>query len=136
MAARTKARKRALDVLFECELRDVPLGETLAERVSAGEPPVNPYTVTLVEGVRDNQEAIDALLSEHSVGWPLGRMPGVNRNLLRIATFEVMYVFDVPDAVAVSEAVNLATDLSTGESPNFISGLLSKLIEVKATAQA
>ncbi|MGH3425085.1 MAG: transcription antitermination factor NusB [Nocardioidaceae bacterium] len=133
MAARTKARKRALDVLFECELQSLALGDTLAERVALGDPPVNDYTVRLVEGVRDHQERIDDLLAGNSRGWSLARMPGVDRNLLRIGAFEVLYVDDVPDAVAVSEAVNLARELSTDESPTFVNGLLSRLVELKPT---
>lgn len=136
MGARTKARKRALDVLFECELRSLPLGDTLAERVAAGDPPVNDYTVTLVEGIVENRERIDDLLSSHSVGWTLERMPGVDRNLLRIGTYEILYADGVPDVVAVSEAVNLARELSTDESPAFINGLLSRLIELKPTLSA
>jgi len=136
MGARTKARKRALDVLFECELRSLPLGDTLAERLAAGEPPVNDYTVTLVEGIVENRERIDDLLASHSVGWTLERMPVVDRNLLRIGAYEILYVDGVPDAVAVSEAVNLARELSTDESPAFINGLLSRLIELKPTLSA
>ncbi|MBK5217322.1 MAG: transcription antitermination factor NusB [Propionibacteriales bacterium] len=136
MGARTKARKRALDVLFECELRSLPLGDTLAERLAAGDPPVNDYTVTLVEGIVENRERIDDLLASHSVGWTLERMPVVDRNLLRIGTYEILYVDGVPDAVAVSEAVNLARELSTDESPAFINGLLSRLIELKPTLSA
>lgn len=133
MAARTKARKRALDVLFEGELQSLPLGQTLAGRIQLNDPPVNDYTVVLVEGVVAQQERIDELLSANAVGWTLDRMPAVDRNLLRIGAFEILYVEDTPDAVAVSEAVNLATDLSTDESPAFINGLLSKLIELKPT---
>jgi len=136
MGARTKARKRALDVLFECELRSLPLGDTLAERLAAGDPPVNDYTVTLVEGIVENRERIDDLLASHSVGWTLERMPVVDRNLLRIGAYEILYVDGVPDAVAVSEAVNLARELSTDESPAFINGLLSRLIELKPTLSA
>ena len=136
MAARTKARKRALDVLFEGELQSVPLGQTLAERVNAGDPPVNDYTVVLVEGVVAEQHRIDELLTANSVGWTLDRMPGVDRNLLRIGAYEILCVEDVPDAVAVSEAVNLARELSTDESPAFINGLLSKIIELKPTLTA
>lgn len=135
MSARTKARKRALDILFECELQSVPLGHTLAERRLAADPPVNDYTVQLVEGIVAEQHRIDELLTENSVGWTLDRMPGVDRNLLRIGAYEILYVDDVPDPVAVSEAVNLARDLSTDESPAFINGLLSKLIELKPTLQ-
>lgn len=136
MAARTKARKRALDVLFEGELQSVPLGHTLAGRVQLNDPPVNDYTVLLVEGVVAEQQRIDDLLAANAVGWTLDRMPGVDRNLLRIGAYEILYVEDTPDAVAVSEAVNLATDLSTDESPAFINGLLSKLIELKPTLTA
>lgn len=133
MGARTKARKRALDILFECELQSVPLGQTLAERQLAADPPVNDYTTFLVEGVVAAQERIDDLLTETSVGWTLDRMPGVDRNLLRIGAYEILYVDAVPDPVAVSEAVNLARDLSTDESPAFINGLLSKIIQLKPT---
>lgn len=133
MAARTKARKRALDILFECELQSVPLGQTLAGRKLAADPPVNDYTVMLVEGIVAQQARIDDLLAENSVGWTLDRMPAVDRNLLRIGAYEILYVDDVPDPVAVSEAVNLARELSTDESPAFINGLLSKLIQLKPT---
>ncbi len=131
MSARTKARKRALDVLFESELRGVELGATLPQRLADGDPPVNPYTVTLVEGVHGHQARIDELLSTYSVGWSLDRMPTIDRNLLRIAVFEILYADDVPDAVAISEAVGLAGQLSTDESSSFINGLLARLVEVK-----
>lgn len=132
MAARTKARKRALDILFESESRGLTSGGTLADRLEVNDPPVNPYTVSLVEGVAANVEQIDALLSEHSHGWTLDRMPAVDRNLLRIAVFEILHVDDVPDPVAISEAVELATELSTDESPRFVNGLLSKIAQLNA----
>jgi len=130
MAARTKYRKRALDILFESESRGLPADGTLAERLELNDPPVNPYTVSLVEGVAANATQIDALLEEHSHAWPLDRMPAVDRNLLRIAVFEILHVDDVPDAVAISEAVELATELSTDESPKFVNGLLSTVAQV------
>jgi len=136
MSARTKARKRALDVLFECELRGAELGATLPQRLADNDPPVNPYTVALVEGVRRHQSRIDELLSTYSVGWSLGRMPTIDRNLLRIAVFEILYADDVPDAVAISEAVNLAGELSTEESSSFVNGLLARLVEVKPSLSA
>jgi len=136
MGARTKARKRALDVLFEGELRGAVLGSTLADRVAAAEPPVNPYTVTLVEGVQQNQARIDELLGTYSVGWSLKRMPTVDRNLLRIAAYEILFSDEVPDGVAISEAVNLASELSTDESAAFVNGLLARLVEVKPTLSA
>jgi N utilization substance protein B len=134
MSARTKYRKRALDILFESELQGLSLGGSLAGRRQLNDPPVNEYTVRLVEGVIAEQERIDALLAEHARGWTLDRMPGVDRNLLRVAAYEILYVDDVPDAVAVNEAVELARDLSTDESPGFVNGLLSAIVQSKATA--
>jgi N utilization substance protein B len=122
-----------LDVLYESELRGVDLGATLPDRLAAGDPPVNPYTVTLVEGVAEHQTRIDELIEAHAEGWSLARMPTVDRNLLRIATYEILYVDDVPDAVAVSEAVELASDLSTDESSGFVNGLLARIVDLKPT---
>ena len=133
MAARSKARKRALDILFECEVRGIPLGETLDERVIAGEPPVNEYTVRLIRGVVEHQARIDELLSTYSQGWTLDRMPTVDRNALRLGVLEILYVDDVPDAVAVSEAMSLVRDLSTDESPTFVNGVLGNIVRDKAT---
>jgi N utilization substance protein B len=133
MSARTKARKRALDVLFESELRaDTELGSTLTARSDAAEPALNPYTVRLVEGVVEHQQEIDRLLTEYAVGWTLDRMPAVDRNLLRLAVFEILCLDDVPDVVAVSEAVALATSLSTEQSPTFVNGLLARIVTEKA----
>ena len=133
MSARTKARKRALDVLFESEVRGLALDGTLQERLDAAEPPVNDYTVELVRGVTEHRSRIDSLLSSYSEGWSLERMPSVDRNVLRIGVYEVLYVDDVPDAVAVSEAINLVRDLSTDESPAFVNGLLGNIVRNKAT---
>ena len=127
MSARTKYRKRALDILFESELRGLPLGGTLAERVEVNDPPVHPYTIQLVEGVIANAERIDALIAGNAHGWTLARMPVIDRNLLRIATYEITDVDDVPSAVAIAEAVELAKELSTDDSPNFINGVLSAI---------
>ncbi len=133
MTARTKSRKRALDILFESELQGLSLGGSLAGRRELNDPPVNEYTVQLVEGVVAEQERIDTLLAAHARGWTLDRMPGVDRNLLRIAAYEILCVQDVPDAVAISEAVELARDLSTDESPGFVNGLLSAIVQSKAS---
>ncbi len=131
MAARSKARKRALDVLFECELRGLPLGETLNDRVLAGDPPVNDYTVALIRGIEEHQGRIDDLLSTYSQGWTIDRMPAVDRNVLRIGVYEILYVDGVPDAVAVSEAMSLVRDLSTDESPAFVNGVLGNILRDK-----
>jgi N utilization substance protein B len=133
MSARSKARKRALDVLFESEVRGLPVGGTLADRVADNDPPVNEFTVALVEGVAKHIEVIDDLLETHSVGWSLDRMPAVDRNILRIGTYELLFDDQVPDVVAVSEAVAMARDLSTDESPAFVNGLLARLLQLKPT---
>lgn len=133
MPARSRARKRAVDVLYEAELRRVAPEAVLAERVAAAEPPVPEYTISLVEGFVRHAERIDELLGEHSVGWTLARMPPVDRNVLRLGVYELLYADDVPDAVAVSEAVYLARNLSTEESPSFVNGLLGKLLDIKPT---
>lgn len=131
MGARSKYRKRALDVLFESELRGTGLGGTLAGRRETNDPPISEYTVTLVEGVVAEQESIDALIVENARGWSLQRMPGVDRNLLRIAVYEILHVDDVPDAVAVSEAVNLAKELSTDDSGSFVNGVLGRILQLR-----
>lgn len=131
MTARTKARKAALDVLFESEIRGLAPGATLATRVAKADPPVRDYTIELVDGVVKHRERIDELISTYSVGWTLERMPVVDRNLLRIGTYEILYRDDVPDAVAISEAVSLARELSTDESPGFINGLLARIVDLK-----
>ncbi len=133
MPARSKARKRALDVLFEAELRGEPVLEILNERAAASEPPVPAYTRELVEGVQAHRARIDELLTDNSHGWALDRMPAVDRNILRIGTYELLWQDQVPDAVAINEAVQLARDLSTEGSPAFVNGLLARLLELKPT---
>ena len=136
MSARSKARKRALDVLFESEVRGLPLGATLDERVVAAEPPVNEYTVELVRGVSEHQAHLDELVTTYAQGWSLERMPAVDRNALRIGIFEILYVDGVPDAVAVSEAMALVRDLSTDESPGFVNGVLGNIVRNKPALSA
>lgn len=131
MSARSKARKRALDVLFESEVRGLPLDGTLQQRVDAAEPPVGDYTRALVRGVAERQEQIDRWIARYSEGWSLARMPGVDRNVLRLGIFEILYAEEVPDAVAVSEAVQLVRELSTDESPAFVNGLLASIVRDK-----
>ena len=135
MAARSKARKRALDILFEAELRGLPVLELLSERQSLGETPVPQYAAELVRGVASHQPEIDNLISENSVDWTLGRMPAVDRNVLRLGVYELLWADDVPDAVAISEAVLLAQDLSTDASPAFVNGLLARIKDLKPTAE-
>jgi len=133
MPARSKARKRALDVLYEAEIRDVPVLELLAERITLGDPPVSEYAADLVRGITVHRDRIDSLLASHAEGWTLARMPAVDRNILRIGLFELLWADDVPDGVVLSEAVQLATDLSTDASPAFVNGLLARLAAEKPT---
>jgi len=127
MAARSKARKRALDVLFEADLRGLPTLELLSERQSVGEVPVQPYAAELVRGVATHRERIDELISWNLVDWTLERMPAVDRNILRLGVYELLWADDVPDPVAISEAVALAQGLSTDNSPSFVNGVLARI---------
>jgi transcription antitermination protein NusB len=131
MAARSKARKRALDILFEGDQRGVDPATVLAERIRRADPPVAEYTVEIVEGVLAHRERIDELLATYAQGWTVARMPGVDRALLRLSAWELLYNDAVPDAVVIDEAVELARSLSTDESPAFVNGLLARLLAVK-----
>ncbi|MBC7638615.1 MAG: transcription antitermination factor NusB [Rhodoferax sp.] len=133
MGARSKARKRAVDVLFEADQRGVPALEVLAARIAAADPELNPYTLTMVRGVVEQRARLDELISTYAQGWSLERMPAVDRALLRLGAWEVLYSDEVPDAVAVDEAITLATSLSTDDSPTFVAGLLGRLVELKPT---
>jgi N utilization substance protein B len=136
VSARGKARNRALDVLFEAEQRSVSPFDVLRARREKTDQIVNPYTLEIVEGVVSQQTAIDEFLETYSQGWTLERMPSVDRIILRIGTWELLYNDDVPDGVAVSEAVALAKTLSTDESPPFINGLLGRLQQLKPSLLA
>lgn len=131
MGARTKARKRALDVLFEADQRGVsPHGVYLRIATQASSP-LNPYSEQIINGVVAQIDRIDELIATYAEGWSLDRMPAVDRNLLRIGIYEILFVDEVPANVAIDEAVNLAGELSTEESPAFINGLLGKIASLK-----
>src|SRR6202034_3304891 len=133
MAARSKARKRALDILFESELRGLPTLQLLSERQSLGDVPVQPYAAELVRGVASHSERIEEMISWNLVDWTLERMPAVDRNVLRIGVYELLWADGVPDGVAISEAVALAQDLSTDASPSFVNGVLARIKADKPT---
>ncbi len=133
MGARSKARKRALDVLYEADVRGTSALETAAERLAQADPPVPAYAVTLIEGVVAHRARIDELLSTYAEGWVIERMPAVDRNVLRIGIYELLYADAVPDAVAIDEAVELAKNLSTDESPKFVNGLLARVLQLKGS---
>jgi N utilization substance protein B len=136
VSARGKARARALDILFEAEQRGVPASVAIQGRRDRTEQVINPYTVEIVDGVTVRQSQIDEILRTYAQGWTLERMPAVDRIILRIGLWELLFNDDVPDAVAVSEAVALARTMSTDESPSFVNGLLGRLQELKPTLLA
>jgi N utilization substance protein B len=138
VAARNKARKRAFQILFEAEQRGAEPKTVMADwirlaRTDDRQPPVTEYTMQLVEGYQAHAERIDELLSGYAVGWTLDRMPVVDRNVLRLGAYELIWEDDVPDAVVLDEAVQLAKEFSTDESPSFVNGLLGRLMELKPT---
>ena len=131
MSARTKARKRALDVLFEAEQRGVRPNDVYLRVAGEVSSPLNPYTETLVNGVVAEIDRIDELIATYAEGWSMDRMPAVDRNLLRIGVYEIMFVNEVPSTVAIDEAVTLAGELSTDDSPSFINGVLGRIASLK-----
>lgn len=131
MGARSKARKRALDVLYEAAQRKTDPLVTLQDRLEQNDPPVPDYAVTLVQGVVANRVRIDELLATYAQEWTIDRFPPVDLAVLRIGAYELLWCADVPDEVAVSEAVELASSLSTDESPVFVNGLLGRLLQLK-----
>lgn len=128
MPARSKARKRALDILYAAEMRGQDPVEALDAAIADGQGPTNPYTELLVRGVGEHGERIDAVLVGYAEGWTLDRMPAVDRTALRIGTFELLYSGDVPPPVAVSEAVALVHSLSTDDSPAYVNGVLGSVL--------
>lgn len=130
-SARSKARVRAVEILFEAEQRDESIQDALNRRRDNSTSKINPYTVDILEGYYDRAEDIDEFLETYSQGWTLDRMPAVDRNVLRVGAWELLYNDEIPDAVAVAEAVAVARELSTDDSPRFVNGLLGRLQKVK-----
>lgn len=130
MAARTRARKRALDILFEADQRESSPLDVLQR--TAEQDPLNEYVAVLVRGVVEHQAVIDETIETYSKEWPLDRMPAVDRALARIGCFELLYSESVPGVVAIDEIVSLASDISTDDSPNFLNGLLSRISSIKS----
>lgn len=135
MAARSKARKRALDILYEADIRSIPAEEVLMGQVerrrAAGEPALNEYVSVLVEGVREHRARIDELIGTYATGWSVERMPAVDRAILRIGAFEILWQPEIPPTVVIAEAVGLAQQLSTDASAPFVNGLLARLVELR-----
>ena len=132
MSARTKARKRALDILFQADVRGEELSIMLATEAkrAANEPALESswlYARDIVDGVIDNRDAIDEQITTFSKDWSLQRMPAVDRALLRMGTWEILYNDEVPTAVAIDEAVELAKEFSTDDSGSFVHGVLARI---------
>ncbi|WP_166972098.1 transcription antitermination factor NusB [Brevibacterium atlanticum] len=132
-SARTRARRRALELLFEAGQRRLAIDELVTMRSNDPDYPMKEYAVEIVTGITEKQEEIDEIISTYSEGWPLDRMPAVDRSLLEIGTWEILFNDEVPDKVAIDEAVSLARQFSTDDSPGFVSGLLSRILDVKPT---
>jgi N utilization substance protein B len=142
---RHQARKRAVDLLFEAEARgispaDVAEGRTALSHTQADVFALNPYTVSVAHGVTEHRAHIDDLISAHLQGWTLERLPAVDRAILRVAVWELLHADDVPPPVAVDEAVELAKQLSTDDSPSFVNGVLGQVMlvtpQIRAASQA
>ncbi|MFJ8676211.1 transcription antitermination factor NusB [Streptomyces sp. NPDC093589] len=136
MAARNKARKRAFQILFEADQRGVDVQSVLADwmrhaRTDPRQPPVNEYTLQLVEGYADHTRHIDELIWTYAVDWDLDRMPVADRAIVRLGAYELIWVDETPDAVAIDEAVQLAKEFSTDDSPAYVNGLLGRFKELK-----
>ena len=137
MSARSKARKQALDLLYETDIRGTNLVETLASRdIPAEGPdarPIREYTKELVNGVSDNRRKIDELITTYAQGWDMDRLPAVDRNILRIGIYEILWSTDVPMSVAIDEALILAKELSSDDSSKYIHGVLGRIASIKDT---
>jgi len=135
VSARSKARKHSLDILYEADIRKSDAIAIIESRLAISEdaelPPVREYTKVLVGGVSEHKRKIDELIATYIQGWDIDRLAAVDRNILRIAIFEILYTSDIPEAVAIDEALTLAKDLSTEESAGYIHGVLAKIASIK-----
>lgn len=137
MSARSKARKQTLDLLYETDIRGTNLLETLALRDVVEEGPdarpIREYTKELVTGISENRRKIDELITTYAQGWDMDRLPAVDRNILRLGIYELLYVKDLPTSVAIDEAISLAKELSSDESSKYIHGVLGRIASLKDT---
>ena len=131
MSSRSKARKAALDLLYESDIRKGSAAELLSKRVTEMEYEAREFTKELIDGIELNKRKIDELIATYAQGWDMDRMPVLDRNILRLAIFELLWSQSVPEAVVISEALELATNFSTEDSSKYINGVLSKVLEIK-----
>ncbi|NDD60060.1 MAG: transcription antitermination factor NusB, partial [Actinobacteria bacterium] len=132
MSARSKARKAALDLLYEADIRGISVGVILSQRLETLEYLIRDYTRELLTGVVEHRSRIDELIVTYSQGWDFDRMPVLDRNILRLSLFELLWGRDIPEAVAIDEALELAKTLSTEESSSYIHGVLATISKIKA----
>ena len=135
MSARSKARKQTLDFLYESDIRGTSAAELLVLRDVVEEGPdarpIREFTKTLIGGITENKRKIDELIATYAQGWDMDRLPAVDRNILRLGIYEVVWSDDVADAIAIDEALSLAKELSTDESAGYIHGVLGRISTIK-----
>jgi N utilization substance protein B len=135
VSARSKARKAALDLLFEADIRGTNALETLVVRDVVEEGPdarpIRDYTRELIVGISEHYRKIDELITTYAQGWDMDRLPAVDRNILRLGIYEILWGEQIPDAVAIDEALDLARELSTDDSAGFIHGVLGRIASIK-----
>lgn len=133
IGSRGRARRRALEILFEAEHRGTTPLEALQRRRDYTEQTINPYTTALVDGVITHQEQIDELLAQYAHGWTMERMLAMDKSILRLGAWELLFNADMPDGAAVNEAVNMAKEYSNDDSPSYVNGVLGRLQDLKPT---
>ncbi|MFM9151231.1 MAG: transcription antitermination factor NusB [Candidatus Planktophila sp.] len=137
MSARSKARKQTLDLLYEADIRSLDLLEILATRdIDEKGPdarPVREYTKSLIEGINSHKRKIDELIATYAQGWDMDRLPAVDRNILRLGIFELLWMAELDDSVVIDEALTLAKDLSTEDSAGYIHGILGRIASIKSS---
>jgi N utilization substance protein B len=135
VSARSKARKQSLDLLYEGDIRGQAPADLLALRDVVEEGPdarpIREYTKELISGIGENRRKIDELISTYAQGWDIDRLPAVDRNILRLGIYEILWCKDLEDAVAIDEALNLAKELSTDDSATYIHGVLGRIASIK-----
>jgi len=133
IGSRGRARRRALEILFEAEQRQTTPLEALQRRRTYTDQTINPYTTKILDGVITHQEQIDELLAQYAHGWTMERMLAVDKSILRLGTWELLFNTEMPDGAAVNEAVNMAREYSNDDSPGYVNGVLGRLQELKPT---
>ncbi|CAB5063406.1 MAG: transcription antitermination factor NusB [Actinobacteria bacterium] len=135
MSARSKARKQTLDILYESDIRGSnPLDILTSRDVTEEGPdarPIREYTRELITGVSEHRRKIDELIATYAQGWDMDRLPAVDRNIMRLALFEILWSDGLADAIAIDEALVLAKELSTDESAGYIHGVLGRIASIK-----